>query len=68
MMALNGGEGVRIRHVPKWLAGLIGIVTPGLSRALVEIRCSDSTGHSSKAAAAWQLTLTDIEELWKRKR
>jgi uncharacterized protein YbjT (DUF2867 family) len=63
---VNRRDGVRIAHVPPWIARLLSLGVPGLNPALIDLLRSDSTGDPGPAVAEFGLTLTPLTRIWKR--
>jgi NADH dehydrogenase len=60
---LNGGH-TRIRHVPPRVALLAARFLPSLPRAAVALMLGDCLGDSSRAVAAFGLSLHSLRDMW----
>ena len=61
---LNRDPKVPIRHIPPWLARVLGRIVPGLPGPLVDVMLSDSLGDSSRATAQFRVKPTSLRSIW----
>jgi nucleoside-diphosphate-sugar epimerase len=62
---LNRTPLTRLRHLPPPLAIVLSEVSPRLPASLVDLMLRDSVADSSSACAAFGLTLTRLDEVWR---
>lgn len=61
---LNGGDSVKVTHLPPVVAKLLAWIMPTLPSALVEVMLQDSVGESQKVTETFDLKLTPLAEVW----
>lgn len=66
LVRLLNPPGVRIRHVPAWLARLLGIVVPSLPRPLVDVLLADAVAgpQAGDDLARFGVTPRSIADVW----
>ena len=62
---LNRNPRVPIRHIPGWVARLLGLSLPALPGPMVDILLTDSVGDPSHAVDTFGLPLTSLRAVWK---
>lgn len=61
---LNRNAAVPIRHVPGWMARMLGFLVPSLPRPMVQVLLADSVGDASRTCQTFGLTLMSLKRVW----
>lgn len=63
--AFNGGDRVKLVHLPAFIARWLPRIVPDLPGALIEVMLADSIGNPDAAIAAFGIQLTSLTQVWR---